>query len=245
MLHKRFFGYFLLLSAIVIAATAAFEAWSFRRAIDHSLHQNLLFARSVAGAIDQKMGAKSRLLDQALDEVVAATGDPKAIASALRTAVGKNGCVDGIAVFDHRRQLVGHEVGAGGFAKVEVLLPALRRAEKKDKLVASDLWKGKDGRHRVLLVRARKLGEGGLAAVLHVRPDEAEFLAMFEHFVVNRRRSRYWPRKCSLSSSAPSSTTSCGPSRIARTACCATFSRPRPRSASASPARSMTRQPRS
>ncbi|MBM4345057.1 MAG: hypothetical protein FJ100_16935 [Deltaproteobacteria bacterium] len=185
MLHKRFFGYFLLLSAIVIAATVAFEAWSFRRAIDHSLHHNLLFARSVAGAIDQKMDAKSRLLDRALDGVVAANGDPKAIEAALRHARGIKGCVDGIAVFDHRRQLVGQDIGPGGFAKVEVLLPALRRAEKQDKLVASDVWKGKDGRHRILLVRSRKVGEGGVIGVMHVRPDDAAFVAMFEHFAVN------------------------------------------------------------
>ncbi len=185
MLHKRFFGYFLLLSAIVIAATAAFEAWSIRRAIDHSLHQNLLFARSVAGAIDHKMGANARLLDRVLDGVVAANGDAKAVGEALRTARAHNGCIDGIAVFDHRRQLVGQDIGPGGFAKVEVLLPVLRRAEKDDKLVASDLWKGKDGRHRVLLARARRVGEGGLLAVLHVRPDDPAFVAMFEHFVVN------------------------------------------------------------
>lgn len=190
MLHRRFFGYFLVLSALTIAATVAFEAWSFRRAIDHSLRQNLLFARSVAGAVSAMVEERSAVLDDLLQTTARTDAeDAKAVAAAVAAArVRQPGC-DGAAVFDGKRQLVGADVGPGGFVPVDVLLPALRRAEQSGQLVATSLWRGRDNRPRVALVKGMPIGpkDGGrwLGAVLHLRADDAAFSRPFEHFLVN------------------------------------------------------------
>ena len=86
MIRRRFLLYFLALSAITIVATVVFETWSFRRAINHSLDQNLLFARSVArvvgGLVDDEKLQLKRLLDVAQKPDV----DAKALTAELASA---------------------------------------------------------------------------------------------------------------------------------------------------------------
>ncbi len=191
MIHRRFLVYFLVLSAITVVATVAFEAWSFRRAIDHSLNQNLLFARSVArvvsGAVEQEKAHLERLLDAAGKDAA----DPKALAADLKTVRLATLDKDGMALFDDKRQLLAADTDPGGLPPPEVLLPALRRTQASGHVVVSDLWKGIDHKPRVAIVLGRTLGTGETAAwraaVVYVRLDGKNFQRIFDNFLVNEQ----------------------------------------------------------
>ena len=189
MIRRRFFVYFLVLSLITIGATVAFEAWSFRRAINHSLDQNLLFARSVArvvaGLVDDEKVQLTRLLDGAL----AADVETKALQELVRAVRMATLDNDGVAVFDRTRQLVAADTGAAGLPPPEVVLELLRRAEHATHPVVTDLWLGRDKHPRIAIAQARHVGAGAAlrwrAAVVYVRLDAANFLRVFSYFLVN------------------------------------------------------------
>jgi signal transduction histidine kinase len=189
MIRRRFLLYFLALSAITIVATVVFETWSFRRAINHSLDQNLLFARSVArvvgGLVDDEKVQLKRLLDVAVKPDV----DAKALAAELanvRLATLDN---DGVALFDQTRQLIAADTSPAGLPPSEVLLGLLRRAQTSGAPVVTDLWRGLDKYPRVAIAQGRTTGEGKdkqwRAAVVYVRLDGANFQRVFSYFLVN------------------------------------------------------------
>ncbi len=209
MMRRRFLVYFLIVSAITIGATIGLESWSFRRAIDHSLHQNLLFARSVARVISGVFAQEEGRLLLLLTDL-SAMDDPKAMQDRLQTMRGQPLDFDGSAVFDQDRQLVVSDAQPAGLPPSEVLLPALRKAEASGKLVLTDMWLGADKKPRAALVLGRKVpavakdkqvavdpAEAGtpttarprtwLAAVVYARLDGAGFQRTFNHFLVNEQ----------------------------------------------------------
>ena len=191
MIRRRFLVYFLVLSAITVVATVAFEAWSFRRAIDHSLNQNLLFARSVAqvigGLVDQEKAQVARLHDQSAKVL----DDPKALAALVKSVRAATLDNDGAALFDERRQLIAADTEPAGLPPSDVLLPALRRAETTGQLVVTDLWQGQDHRPRIAVVRGRQTEEGKhlvwRAAVVYICLDAPNFQRLFSYFLVNEQ----------------------------------------------------------
>lgn len=189
MIRRRFLVYFLVLSAITIVATVVFETWSFRRAINHSLDQNLLFARSVArvvgGLVDDQKVQLKRLLDVAVGPELEA----KALASELANVRAATLDNDGVALFDQTRQLIAADASPAGLPPSEVLLTLLRRAQKTNVPVVTDLWRGLDKRPRIAIAQGRTTGEGKdkkwLAAVVYVRLDGPNFQRVFSYFLVN------------------------------------------------------------
>jgi len=189
MIRRRFLVYFLILSAITVGATVAFEAWSFRRAIDHSLNQNLLFARSVAqvigGLVDQEKAQVARLLQEGAKVL----DDPKALAALMKSVRGSTLDNDGAALFDERRQLIAADTEPAGLPPSDVLLPALRIAQETGQLVVTDLWHGQDHRPRIAVVRGRQTEEGKhavwRAAVVYICLDAPNFQRLFSYFLVN------------------------------------------------------------
>lgn len=197
MIRKRFLVYFLLLSAITVIATVAFEAWSFRRAIDHSLNQNLLFARSVAqvigGLVDQEKVQVARLHDESARLLGSSNTveDPKALAALMKSVRAATLDNDGAVLFDAGRQLIAADIEPAGLPPSDVLMPALRRAEATDGAVVTDLWKGQDHRPRIAVVRGRTTGQGKntrwRAAVVYIRLDGPNFERLFSYFLVNEQ----------------------------------------------------------
>jgi len=189
MIRRRFLIYFLILSAITIVATVAFETWSFRRAINHSLNQNLLFARSVArvvgGLVDTEKGQLTRLLDAAAKPDL----DAKALATELAAVRADTLDQDGVALFDQTRQLIAADANPAGLPPPDVLLALLRRAQKSKSPVVTDLWKGLDKHPRIAIAQGRTTGEGDAkkwqAAVLYLRLDAPNFQRVFSYFLVN------------------------------------------------------------
>lgn len=189
MIRRRFLIYFLILSAITLTATVAFETWSFRRAINHSLDQNLLFARSVARVVGGLVDAEKAQLNRLLDAAVKPDVDKKALADELAAVRAATLDQDGVALFDETRQLVAADLNPAGLPPPNVLLALLRKAEKSKEPVVTDLWKGLDKKPRVALALARTTGEGEAkkwrAAVVYLRLDAANFRRVFSYFLVN------------------------------------------------------------
>ncbi len=189
MIRRRFLVYFLILSAITIVATVTFESWSFRRAINHSLDQNLLFARSVARVVGGLVEAEKSQLTRLLDAGARADLDAKALAAELAAVRADTLDNDGVAVFDQTRQLVAADASPAGLPPSDVLLALLRRAEKSKQPVVTDLWKGLDKHPRIAIAQGRTTGEGAdkkwHAAVLYLRLDAPNFQRVFSYFLVN------------------------------------------------------------
>ena len=189
MIRRRFLIYFLVLSAITIVATVVFETWSFRRAINHSLEHNLLFARSVArvvgGLVDDEKQPLTRLLDVAAKPDIDATALAAELAS-VRAAALDN---DGVALFDQTRQLIAADVSPAGLPPSDVLLTLLRRAENAKTPVVTGLWRGLDTHPRIAIAQGRTTVHGTdkqwRAAVLYLRLDGANFQRVFSYFLVN------------------------------------------------------------
>jgi signal transduction histidine kinase len=184
-MHRRFLGYFLLLSAFTVVATVAFEVYSFRRVIDHSLEHNLLFAKTVSRVVGGLLDEEGAKLDRALQDVAKPDLDDKALAARL-TALRKESLdQDGAALFDGKRHLLAADLGPAGLPPPHVILPPLRRAEMGGKLVASDLWKGKDGKPRVALVKAHAEPTKQRDVITFLRLDGVNFQRAFSAFLVN------------------------------------------------------------
>ncbi len=191
MIRRRFLIYFLILSAITIVATVAFESWSFRRAINHSLDQNLLFARSVARVVGGLVEAEKVQLKDLLDAVDKPDQDSKALAAQLTKVRAETLDNDGVALFDQTRQLIAADASPAGLPPSDVLLALLRRAENSPTPVVTDLWRGLDKRPRVAIAQGRTVGEGKdkkwRAAVVYLRLDAANFQRVFSYFLVNEQ----------------------------------------------------------
>lgn len=198
MTSRKFLVYFLLLSATVILATIIFEIWSFRRAIDHTLHQNLLFATSVARNIGGVVEDEKSIAQALLDAYDRSAEDPKGLASALDTLRTANADIEALAIFGSDRQLLAGEFTAINRPPLEVLLPALRKAETSPTMVLTDLWKGSDRRARLAVVLGRgdsvakaakpegaQPAAGWRGAVAVLRIDGPRFSKIFERFVVD------------------------------------------------------------
>ncbi len=189
MIRRRFLIYFLILSAITIVATVAFESWSFRRAINHSLDQNLLFARSVARVVGGLVESEKDQLTRLLDAAAKPDLDKKALAAELAAVRADTLDQDGVALFDQTRQLIAADASPAGLPPEDVLLTLLRRAEKSKAPVATDLWKGLDKHPRIAIAQGRTTGEGAdkkwRAAVVYLRLDAPNFQRVFSYFLVN------------------------------------------------------------
>ncbi len=189
MIRRRFLIYFLILSAITITATVAFETWSFRRAINHSLDQNLLFARSVARVVGGLVDAEKAQLTRLLDAGTKPDIEKKALAAELAAVRATTLDQDGVALFDQTRQLIAADANPAGLPPSDVLLALLRRAEKSKQPVVTDLWKGLDKHPRIAIAQGRTTGEGEAkkwtAAVLYLRLDAPNFQRVFSYFLVN------------------------------------------------------------
>ncbi len=191
MIRRRFLIYFLILSAITIVATVAFETWSFRRAINHSLDQNLLFARSVARVVGGLVDAEKAQLKDLLDASVKPDLDAKALAALLATVRAETLDNDGVALFDQTRQLIAADANPAGLPPSDVLLALLRRAEVSPAPVVTDLWKGLDKHPRIAIAQGRSTGQGAekkwRAAVVYLRLDAPNFQRVFSYFLVNEQ----------------------------------------------------------
>lgn len=189
MIRRRFLVYFLLLSTITVVATIAFETWSFRRAINHSLNQNLLFARSVSRVVGGLVADEQRNLTRLLE--VSAHTELKSVALAheLTTVRAETLDADGVALFGPNRELIAAQTGAAGLPPAELLLGLLRHAQEDSKPVVTGFWRGLDHKPRVAIAQGRETGEGEdkkwRAAVIYLRLDGVNFQRVFSYFVVN------------------------------------------------------------
>ena len=191
MIRRRFLVYFLMLSTITVVATIAFETWSFRRAIDHSLDQNLLFARSVSRVVGGLVEDEKHHLAQLLD--IAAKPDLSAVALAHELTAVRADTLDndGVALFGPTRALIAAETGAAGLPPSDILLGLLRHAQAEKKPVVTGLWRGLDKKPRIAIAQGREVGEGDAkewrSAVIYVRLDGPNFQRVFSYFLVNEQ----------------------------------------------------------
>ena len=187
MIGRRFVAYFALLAIVTIVTTVAAEYHFIDQSIEHSVHQNLHFARSVArfvgGMVSEEGEGMEKLLTRLPDELTTTTAADvdKLIAEHQRNHSAQTG----YEIYDAQRHMFASRNLPGGVAPAEVLLPALRAAETTGHPMVTDLWRGFDERPRVSLVRARKHESGWRFAVANLRLDGEELQRMFGYFRLN------------------------------------------------------------
>ncbi len=183
MIGRRFIVYFALLAVVTIVTTVAAEYHFIDQSIEHSVHQNLHFARSVSrfvgGMVNEEGEGLTQLIDRLPDDVTPAGADvSKLLAEHQRVHSPEMG----YGVYDAERRTVAALDAPGGPPPPSVLLPALRRAEETDEQVVTDLWRGFDGKPRVTLVRGRKHDDGWRAAIANLRLDGDRLKRLFGYF---------------------------------------------------------------
>ncbi len=187
MIRRRFLFYFLVATAFTITATVVFEVYTLKRTINHSVEQNLLFARSIAGfiggAVEQE-GHELAELARALPEETQSADQVRAALSSTRFAMLDT---DGVAVFDERGTLIAHLNGPSGLMPPRVLLPALRHALETKGLVATDMWSGLDDKPRIGLVQPVEKNGKWRTVAASMRLDAAPFQRTFEYFLIGDR----------------------------------------------------------
>lgn len=183
MTSRRFFIYFVVATVFTITATVIFEVYSFRHVIDHSMEQEMLFARSisrfVSGAVEQEREKLEFVLEHT-DGI----SDEKALrkeADLLPTSLIER---RGVTFLDARFDII----ASGSDSQLpppEIFITALRKIVGTDALMVTDFWQSSDGTPYVSLFYGRGVGEDWRAAMGNIRLDSEAFERLFNYFILS------------------------------------------------------------
>ncbi|OIP32956.1 MAG: hypothetical protein AUK47_19740 [Deltaproteobacteria bacterium CG2_30_63_29] len=183
MTSRRFFIYFVVATVFTITATVIFEVYSFRHVIDHSMEQEMLFARSisrfVSGAIKQE-GAQLKFVLEHTDGV----DDEKALrkeADLLPTQLIER---QGVVFFNTRFDVIA-TASKAKLPPPHVLIAALRGIVGSEDMTVTDYWQSSDGTPYVSLFYGHGEGKAWRATMGNIRLDSEGFIRLFNYFIVS------------------------------------------------------------
>lgn len=183
MIGRRFTVYFALLGVVTIATTVAAEYHFIDQSIEHSVHQNLHFARSVARFVGGMVSREGEGMEHLLGRLPAElTGTTAEVDKLLAEHQRSHSVETGYEIYDAERRMVAARNLPGGVAPPNVVLPALRQVETTGQPMVTDLWRGFDDKPRVSLVRGRKHEAEWRFAVANLPLDGDELQRLFGYF---------------------------------------------------------------
>jgi len=182
MIQRRFVAYFVVLALLAVGAVVTAEY----RLIDSTIEDTYLHNRMFAGSVSRTVGG--RLLEHRRAAEALVAGLPAALTPGdddLRKLVsehrGKQPGDATLTVYDHARRTVAADNHPAGAAPPDVLMPALRAAERAGNFAVTDLWWGMDEEPRVSVVVGAGEGRTWRAVVADVRLRHERFARVFEH----------------------------------------------------------------